>query len=138
MQIPAKYRTALYVVAVVALAGSFVEARPRGECGTLISDLLPHTGKIADEICLVRSMHTEAVNHAPGVTFFMTGAQVPGRPSMGAWMSYGLGCETADLPAFVVMSTGGGVSGGAANWSSGASARWRAGPANTALAAASS
>jgi hypothetical protein len=67
--------------------------------------MLPHVGGIADEICLVRSMHTEAVNHAPGVTFFMTGSQVPGRPSLGAWLSYGLGCETADLPAFVVMTS---------------------------------
>ncbi|MEI6037392.1 MAG: DUF1501 domain-containing protein [Planctomycetota bacterium] len=76
-----------------------------GHCGIEMSQMLPHIGSIADEICLVRSMHTEAVNHAPGVTFFMTGAQVPGRPSMGAWMSYGLGCETEDLPAFVVMTS---------------------------------
>ena len=76
-----------------------------GHCGIEMSQMLPHIGSIADEICLVRSMHTDAVNHAPGVTFFMTGAQVPGRPSMGAWMSYGLGCETEDLPAFVVMTS---------------------------------
>jgi len=76
-----------------------------GGSGIELSEMLPNVGAIADEICLVRSMHTEAVNHAPGVTFFMTGAQVPGRPSMGAWMSYGLGCETEDLPAFVVMTS---------------------------------
>jgi hypothetical protein len=76
-----------------------------GKCGTELSELLPHIGSIADDICVVRSMNTEAVNHAPGVTFFMTGAQVPGRPSMGAWLSYGLGCETSDLPAFVVMTS---------------------------------
>ena len=57
------------------------------------------------DLCLVRSLHTEAVNHAPGVTFFLTGSQVPGRPSLGAWMSYGLGCETEELPAFVVMTS---------------------------------
>ena len=76
-----------------------------GQCGMEMSELLPQLGSLADDLCLVRSMHTEAVNHAPGVTFFLTGAQVPGRPSMGAWMSYGLGCETEDLPAFVVMTS---------------------------------
>jgi hypothetical protein len=79
--------------------------RPYGQCGTELSELLPHIGSIADDICVVRSMNTEAVNHAPGVTFFMTGAQVPGRPSMGAWLSYGLGCDAGDLPAFVVMTS---------------------------------
>jgi len=79
--------------------------RKYGKAGIEMSEMLPGIGGIADELCLVRSMHTEAVNHAPGVTFFMTGAQVPGRPSMGAWMSYGLGCETEDLPAFVVMTS---------------------------------
>jgi hypothetical protein len=76
-----------------------------GRCGMEMSELLPNIGGLADDLCLVRSMHTEAVNHAPGVTFFLTGSQVPGRPSMGAWMSYGLGCETEDLPAFVVMTS---------------------------------
>ncbi len=79
--------------------------RKYGACGMEMSEMLPHLGGVADELCLVRSMHTEAVNHAPGVTFFLTGGQVPGRPSMGAWMSYGLGCETEDLPAFVVMTS---------------------------------
>ena len=76
-----------------------------GRSGTEISTLLPHIGSIADEITVVRSMNTEAVNHAPGVTFFLTGSQVPGRPSMGAWTTYGLGCETSDLPACVVMTS---------------------------------
>lgn len=76
-----------------------------GEAGIVMSEMLPHIGGIADDICLVRSMHTEAVNHAPGVTLFMTGAQVPGRPSMGAWLTYGLGSETQNLPAFVVMTS---------------------------------
>jgi hypothetical protein len=79
--------------------------RRYGQCGTELSEMLPRIGAIADEICLVRSMHTEAVNHAPGVTFFMTGAQVPGRPSMGAWLSYGLGSAADDLPAFVAMTS---------------------------------
>jgi len=76
-----------------------------GKSGTEISELLPHIGSVADDICVVRSMHTEAVNHAPGVTFFMTGSQIPGRPSMGAWLAYGLGCETDELPAFVAMTS---------------------------------
>jgi hypothetical protein len=76
-----------------------------GQCGLELSEMLPNVGSLADDICLVRSMHTEAVNHAPGVTLFMTGAQVPGRPSMGAWLAYGLGSETDNLPTFVVMTS---------------------------------
>ncbi|MGP0063004.1 MAG: DUF1501 domain-containing protein [Isosphaeraceae bacterium] len=76
-----------------------------GHSGIEMSEMLPNVGAMADDICLVRSMNTEAVNHAPGVTFFMTGAQVPGRPSMGAWLAYGLGSETANLPTFVVMTS---------------------------------
>jgi hypothetical protein len=79
--------------------------RSFGDCGLRLSDMLPSVGALADELCLVRSMRTEAVNHAPGVTFFLTGSQIPGRPSMGAWLSYGLGCETENLPAFVVMTS---------------------------------
>ena len=79
--------------------------QPRGKCGTMISDLLPKTSEIADDICVVRSLHTESVNHAPGVAYFLTGSQIPGRPSMGAWLSYGLGSETENLPAFVVMTS---------------------------------
>jgi len=74
-----------------------------GSQGTWISDLLPHTAKIVDELCIVRSMHTEAINHDPAITFIQTGSQQPGRPSLGAWLSYGLGTEAEDLPAFVVM-----------------------------------
>ena len=76
-----------------------------GKSGMEMSSMLPHTGSLADDICLVRSMYTEAVNHAPGVTYFLTGAQTPGRPSMGAWVTYGLGSESSDLPAFVVMTS---------------------------------
>jgi Protein of unknown function (DUF1501) len=76
-----------------------------GHCGMKLSSMLPNIGSLADDMTLVRSMHTEAVNHAPGVTFFMTGSQVPGRPSMGAWLSYGLGSETQELPTFVVMTS---------------------------------
>jgi hypothetical protein len=76
-----------------------------GQCGMWMSEMLPHIGSMADDICLVKSMHTEAVNHAPGVTFFLTGSQIPGRPSMGAWATYGLGSMSEDLPAYVVMTS---------------------------------
>jgi hypothetical protein len=76
-----------------------------GKVGHAISELLPNIGSIADHLCIVRSMNTEAVNHAPGVTFFLTGSQVPGRPSLGAWLAYGLGSETDNLPTFVVLTS---------------------------------
>jgi len=74
-----------------------------GETGAWVSELMPHTAKIVDELCFIRTMHTEAINHDPGVTFFQTGAQLAGRPSMGAWLSYGLGSMNSDLPTFVAM-----------------------------------
>jgi hypothetical protein len=74
-----------------------------GQSGMSLSELLPHTAKIADDIALIRSMHTDAINHDPAVTFFQTGFQLAGRPSIGAWIAYGLGSENQDLPAFVVM-----------------------------------
>jgi hypothetical protein len=74
-----------------------------GKSGAWVSDLLPHTARVVDELCFVKSMHTEAINHDPAVTFFQTGAQLAGRPSMGSWLSYGLGSENSDLPAFVAM-----------------------------------
>lgn len=77
--------------------------RTHGQCGLRISELLPHTGAIADQLCVIRSMHTEAINHDPAITLIQTGSQQPGRPSLGAWASYGLGSEAADLPAFIVM-----------------------------------
>ena len=74
-----------------------------GQSGLRISELLPYTGKVADDICVIRSMHTEAINHDPAITFIQTGSQQPGRPSLGAWASYGLGSEAEDLPAFLVL-----------------------------------
>ncbi len=76
-----------------------------GESGQWISEVLPRTAKIADELCIVRSMHTEAINHGPAVTHMQTGSQFPGRPSMGAWLDYGLGTENENLPSFVVLVT---------------------------------
>ncbi len=77
--------------------------RPCGQSGVRLSELLPYTGSVVDEICLIRSMHTEAINHDPAITLIQTGSQQPGRPSLGAWASYGLGSEAEDLPAFLVM-----------------------------------
>ncbi|MBL9212392.1 MAG: DUF1501 domain-containing protein [Opitutaceae bacterium] len=74
-----------------------------GRSGTWVSELLPHTAGIVDELCLIRSLHTEAINHDPAVTYLQTGHQQPGRPSFGAWTSYGLGSENKNLPAFVVL-----------------------------------
>ncbi len=74
-----------------------------GKSGMWLSELLPHTGKVADDISVIRSVHTEAINHDPALTFFQTGFQLAGRPSIGAWLSYGLGSENQNLPAFVVM-----------------------------------
>ncbi len=89
------------------IARSKFEFQRHGESGAWLSELLPHTSRIADDLCFVKSMHTEAINHDPGVTFFQTGHQQPGRPSMGAWMSYGLGAENSNLPAFTVLISNG-------------------------------
>ncbi len=93
--------------------------QPANATGMQISDALPNLRKISDRLCFIRSMHTDQFNHAPAQIFFNTGFAQPGRPALGAWLVYGLGSETSELPAFVVMSTGSGISGGAANWSSG-------------------
>jgi hypothetical protein len=91
------------------LAGSLFGFSQHGANGTWVSDLLPETARIVDDLCIVRSMYTEAINHDPAITFFQTGSQVAGRPSMGAWIHYGLGSDNEDLPAFVVLITPGKV-----------------------------
>jgi hypothetical protein len=91
--------------ASLPLAGSPFRFARHGESGATLSELLPHTAAVADRLCIVRSMHTEAINHGPGVTHMQTGSQFPGRPSLGAWVDYGLSTENSDLPAFVVMVT---------------------------------
>ncbi len=75
-----------------------------GQCGAWVSELLPHTAKIVDDIALVKSVHTNAINHDPACTFVMTGSEVPGKASLGSWLAYGLGSESNDLPAFVVLT----------------------------------
>jgi hypothetical protein len=82
--------------------------QPRGQGGLLISDVFPQMGEIADQICVVKSMHTEQINHDPAHTFFNTGTAISGRPSMGSWVLYGLGAETEDLPGFIVLTSEGG------------------------------
>src|SRR5262245_44285606 len=90
-----------------------------GQCGMDLSDFLPHLATCADDICLIRSMHTEAFNHHPGQLLLNTGSQMFGRPSLGSWLNYGLGSQSKNLPGFVVLTAGRGTSGGASNWSSG-------------------
>jgi hypothetical protein len=89
--------------AILPMAGSFTNFRQHGRAGLWVSDLLPHTAAVADRLCVVRTMFTEAINHDPAITFFCTGHQISGRPAMGAWAAYGLGAENRDLPAFVVL-----------------------------------
>ncbi len=91
------------------LAGSQFGFSQHGRNGTWVSDLLPRTAAIVDDLCIVRSMYTEAINHDPAITFFQTGSQIAGRPSLGSWVHYGLGSDNDDLPAFVVLITPGKV-----------------------------
>jgi len=100
------------------LAPRFPFAR-HGQCGAELSDRLPHLASIVDEIAIVKSLRTDQFNHAPAQLFLNTGHGLPGRPAMGSWLSYGIGNEADDLPAFVVLKSGGSLSGGAAMWSSG-------------------
>src|SRR5690606_1024277 len=102
-----------------AVLGPRFRFAKHGESGAEIAEILPHLAKVADDVCFVRAVTTDQFNHAPAQIFFNTGFSQPGRPSLGSWVTYGLGSESDDLPAFVVMSTGSGISGGAANWSSG-------------------
>jgi hypothetical protein len=89
------------------VAPSIFKFAQHGKSGLWLSELLPYTASIADEMCVIRSMHTEAINHDPAITFFQTGSQLAGRPSIGAWIAYGLGSESQDLPAFVVLTSKG-------------------------------
>jgi hypothetical protein len=89
------------------LAGSHFSFKQHGNSGAWMSELMPHTAKIVDELCFVKSMHTDAINHDPAITFIQSGSQFPGRPSIGSWLSYGLGSDNENLPAFVVLVTQG-------------------------------
>jgi hypothetical protein len=89
------------------LAGSAFSFKQYGNSGAWMSELMPHTSKIVDELCFVKSMHTDAINHDPAITFIQSGSQFPGRPSIGSWLSYGLGSDNENLPSFVVLVTQG-------------------------------
>ncbi len=102
-----------------AVLGPRFKFQQHGQSGLTLGEPLSPLAAVADELCVVRSVHTDQFNHAPAQTLFNTGFSQPGRPSIGSWALYGLGAETENLPAFVVMSTGAGISGGSALWSSG-------------------
>src|SRR3712207_5725346 len=102
-----------------ALLGPKYKFAKHGQSGAEMSELLPNLATIADDVCIVRSMNTDAVNHAPGQILMNTGSQQFGRPSLGAWTVYGLGSESQSLPGYVVLSSGNGTSGGASNWGPG-------------------
>lgn len=87
------------------VAPSIFEFQQHGKSGMWMSELLPNMSKLADDFCMIRTMHTEAINHDPAITFAQTGSQLPGRPSIGSWISYGLGTENKDLPAYVVLTS---------------------------------
>lgn len=91
----------------IPLAGSQFEFKQYGKSGAWLSDLLPYHRDIVDDVCFVKSMHTEAINHDPAITMFQTGSQIAGRPSLGAWLSYGLGSENENLPGFIVLASAG-------------------------------
>src|SRR3954471_23697161 len=102
-----------------AVLGPRFKFAKHGRCGAELSEMLPYLAQVVDDICILKSVHTDQFNHAPAQLFLNSGFSQPGQPSLGSWVTYGLGAETSDLPSFIVMSTGGGISGGAANWSSG-------------------
>ncbi|MFA6546270.1 MAG: DUF1501 domain-containing protein [Limisphaerales bacterium] len=112
------YRAAFIKPNSALLGPKFKFAR-RGQCGMDLSEVIPHIGSIADEMCLIRTMQTDAVNHAPAQIMMNTGNQNFGRPSFGAWTLYGLGSDSADLPGYVVLISAKGTSGGASNYGSG-------------------
>lgn len=117
-ELPDSIREGQRLTAMTATQSSFPVApsifrfAQHGECGRWISELLPHTARHVDDLCFVKSMHTEAINHDPAITFFQTGSQLAGRPSMGAWISYGLGSLNDDLPTFVAMVSRGSAAAG--------------------------
>src|SRR5262249_43935421 len=100
-------------------APSMFQFAQHGKSGAWVSELLPYTAKVVDDLCFIKSLYTEQINHDPAVTFAQTGFQLAGRPSIGAWVSYGLGSENDNLPAFVVMATGNGQIIAERNWGTG-------------------
>ena len=120
--LPESMRKAIDVAFVKPTANVWASPRsfkPHGECGMELSDLLPHSAKRVDDICLIRSMFTEQVNHHPAQLMMSCGSGLGGRPAMGSWVTYGLGSTSENLPGFVVLSSGGGTSAGSGTWTSG-------------------
>ena len=111
--------TLAFIKPTAKVMASKFRFEPRGNSGMELSELAPHLGSVADDICLVRSMHSDAFNHHPGQLLLFTGATMPGRPTLGSWLLYGLGSESENLPGFVVLNSGKGTSGGMTNFSSG-------------------
>jgi hypothetical protein len=109
VELPASVRMGQRITGMTSGQAKFPVAATRfkfvrhGQCGTWLSELLPHIGNVADDIAVIKSMHTEAINHDPAITFVQTGSEQPGRPCLGSWLSYGLGSENQNLPAFVVL-----------------------------------
>ena len=109
MELPESIRNGQRLTGMTSGQSSFPCVAPmfdfkqHGNHGTWVSELLPHTASIVDDITIIKTMNTEAINHDPAITFINTGVQQPGKPSMGAWLSYGLGSETENMPAYVVM-----------------------------------
>jgi len=109
-----------FIKGVPAMLGSQFKHRQHGQSGQWVSDLLPHTSAIADDLCIIRSMTTDQFNHAPAQLYLHTGSPRLGSPSMGAWVTYGIGSENKDLPGFVVLASGGKTpSAGKSLWGSG-------------------
>ena len=108
-----------FIKPTAAVLASPREFKQFGQSGMAFSDYLPHTSQVADDLCMVRSVHTDAFNHHPGQLLLFTGSMQFGRPTMGAWVVYGLGSESKNLPAFAVLASGAGTSGGASNFSNG-------------------
>jgi uncharacterized protein (DUF1501 family) len=108
-----------FIKPTAAVLGSPFEFKPQGQSGMELSELLPHLSTCADDICLIRSMKSEAFNHHPGQLFLFSGSMLGGRPTMGAWVNYGLGSESQNLPGFVVLTSGVGTSAGSDNFSNG-------------------
>ncbi len=90
---------------ILPLAGSQFRFAQHGQSGAWVSELMPHTARIADQLCFIKSIYTDAINHDPAITFFQTGSQIAGRPSMGSWLTYGLGSDNQNLPGFIVLVT---------------------------------
>ncbi len=102
-----------------AVLGPRFKFARHGDCGAQLSEVMPHLAEVVDDLAILKSVHTNQFNHSPAQLLVNTGSPIPGRPAMGSWLSYGIGSEADDLPGFVVLKSGGSLSGGASMWSAG-------------------